>query len=90
MASLVPRLADLKDAERDLIWGVFHATGDAVAALAGLTTEDFQGLAGAEILEMAQSLQNMPADRLPGALLERLSTMDAQMARMPALGGEYD
>jgi DNA primase len=69
----------LKPAERGLIWGLFHRTEEAVGALAELDRDDFEGLAGREVLEMAQTLQNRPASAIPSELLRRLSTMSAQI-----------
>jgi DNA primase len=69
----------LKPAERALIWGLFHRTDEAVAALRLLEGEDLDGLAGRDILEVACSLQDYPADGIPSELLRRLSTMSAQL-----------
>jgi DNA primase len=75
----LPSLGQLKDAEKALIWGLIHNTARAVAALAELDDEDFEGLAGREILEMARSLHDLPPEALPLALLQRLSTVNAQL-----------
>ena len=44
-----------------------------------LDDADLETLAGREIFEMARSLQNNAADVLPSALLQRLSTVNAQL-----------
>jgi DNA primase len=75
----VPALGQLKDAEKALIWGLIHNTGEAREALAGLDEEDLEGLAGRDILNVARSLGDEPPDRLPSALLQRLSTLNAQL-----------
>jgi DNA primase len=75
----LPSFGQLKQAEKALIWGLIHTTGEAVGALVELEDQDLEGLAGREIFEVARSLQNEPAERLPSALLQRLSTVNAQL-----------
>ncbi len=75
----LPATGQMKDAEKALIWSLVHNTGDALAALAELDDDDLQSLAGREIFEMARSLHEQPADALPSGLLQRLSTMNAQL-----------
>ena len=43
------------------------------------TTTTSRSLAGREIFELARSLHEEPLDRLPSALLQRLSTVNAQL-----------
>src|SRR5207302_11106956 len=54
-------------------------TGEALKALTELQNEDLEGLSGHDILEMARSLRAEPPDRLPSALIQRLSTVNAQL-----------
>jgi hypothetical protein len=75
----LPSFGQLKQAEKALIWGLIHDTGVAIDALAELDDEDLENLAGREILEVARSLQNTAPDLLPSALLQRLSTVNAQL-----------
>ena len=75
----IPSFGQLKQAEKGLIWGLIHATGQSLEALAGLDEEDLSGLAGREIFELARSLHEEPADLLPSALFQRLSTVNAQL-----------
>ena len=87
----VPSFGQLKQAEKALIWALVHRTDEAIDALADLDTEDLQGLAGREIFEAAQLAlsgalrdggQGAPgvnSARLPSALFERLSTVNAQL-----------
>ncbi len=75
----LPATGQMKDAEKALIWSLVHNTGDALAALAELDDDDLQSLAGREIFEMARSLHEQPPDALPSGLLQRLSTMNAQL-----------
>jgi DNA primase len=75
----LPAGGHLKAAERGLIWGLFHKTKEAQAALAGLESDDLEQLAGREVFELARSLHDQPEDLLPSELLRRLSTMNAQL-----------
>jgi len=69
----------LKPAEKGLIWGLFHKTGEAMAALAELEAPDLEYLAGREIFETAKELTSQPVELLPSELLRRLSTMNNQL-----------
>jgi DNA primase len=69
----------LKPAEKGLIWGLFHKTDEARAALAELEKDDFEHLAGREIFETARDLGAHTAEFLPSELLRRLSTMSVQL-----------
>jgi DNA primase len=75
----LPSFGQLKHAEKALIWGLIHNTREARGAVAGLDEEDLEGLAGRQVLEMARSLHDEPADLLPSTLLQRLSTVNAQL-----------
>ena len=75
----MPSAGQLKPAERGLIWGLFHRTPAAVAALTELEPDDLEQLAGREVLEVALSLHDQPPELLPSELLRRLSTMNAQL-----------
>jgi hypothetical protein len=69
----------LKPAERGLIWGLFHKTGEALAALDQLEAPDLEYLAGREIFEIARELTHQPVELLPSELMRRLSTMNNQL-----------
>jgi len=75
----LPSSGKLKHAETALIWSLIHNTREALDALSELDAEDLEELAGRDILEVARSLHNEPADLLPTTLLQRLSTMNAQL-----------
>jgi hypothetical protein len=75
----MPSTGQLKHAEKALIWSLIHNTSDALDALAELDDEDLEELAGRHILEMARRLHVEPIDLLPSALLQRLSTVNAQL-----------
>jgi DNA primase len=83
----LPAGGQLKPAERGLIWGLFHKTQEAQAALADLEPGDLEQLAGREVFELARSLHSQPADVLPSELLRRLSTMSAQL--VTGVAGEH-
>jgi DNA primase len=75
----LPSFGQLKHAEKALIWGLIHNSEEALESLSHLDADDLSNLAGREIFEVAQDLQGLPPDSIPMALLERLSTVDAQL-----------
>jgi DNA primase len=75
----IPSFGQLKQAEKGLIWGLIHSTDEAVEALAQLSDEDLENLAGREVFQMARTLHGEPAEALPSALIQRLSTVNAQL-----------
>jgi hypothetical protein len=75
----LPPSGQLKEAERGLIWSLIHNTEEAFEALANLEPEDLEELAGRDILEVARSLQKERVGLLPTAVLQRLSTVNAQL-----------
>jgi DNA primase len=75
----LPTFGALKNAEKGLIWGLFHTTSEAIRALAELDAEDLLHLPARDILGVARDLQDLTPDRLPSALLQRLSNEDVQL-----------
>jgi DNA primase len=75
----LPAFGHMKHAEKALIWALIHNTAVALDAMAELDDEDLAPLAGREIFEMARSLHDHTPERLPSALLQRLSTLNAQL-----------
>ena len=77
----------VKTAEKGLIWALMRNSTAGIEALRGLDEEDLAGLATKGILQQALALADWPADALPGALLERLRSMEArlveELARQP-------
>jgi hypothetical protein len=69
----------LKQAEKALVWALFHNTAEALEALEALDEEDLAQLAGRDIFELARNLHDEPVDRIPSALLQRLNTVNAQL-----------
>ena len=76
----MPSHGHLKPAERGLIWALLNQPEEAVRALSTLEREDVDALASAQILQQALDLAQSETDFLPAALLERLSTEEAQLA----------
>jgi DNA primase len=75
----LPSFGQLKQAEKALIWGLIHNTQEALAAMGTLEEADLEGLAGRPVLDLARSLHDGPPDLLPSTLLQRLSTVNAQL-----------
>jgi DNA primase len=75
----LPSFGQLKHAEKALIWGLVHNSGEALDALSDLDADDLSNLAGRDIFEVAQDLQGLPLNAIPTALLQRLSTVNAQL-----------
>jgi DNA primase len=75
----LPSFGQLKQAEKALIWGLIHNTGEARKAIAELDEDDLEELAGRHILELARSLHEEPVELLPSTLLQRLNTVNAQL-----------
>ena len=75
----LPGFGQVRDAERALLWWIVHDPGVAGAALSDIEGEDLEGLATREILELARALQPAAQNLLPSTLLQRLSTMSAEL-----------
>jgi DNA primase len=69
----------VRDAERALLWWIVNHPADAMTALEEVDPEDLEGLAAGEILEVARTLHPESPAHLPSGLLQRLSTMSAQL-----------
>ena len=80
----LPAYGTLKAAEKGLIWNLVHDSLEGQAALDSLDADDLRGLAGRGIFELARSLHR--EGQLPSALLQRLSTEDAQLVTSIAAG----
>lgn len=75
-------------AEEGMIWATMRDTSAAQEALAGTDTADFEGLATESILRVARTLVEWPADTVPQALLERVSSDDAEQVQRIARDSE--
>jgi len=73
----VPVFAQIKPAEKGLIWALVRRPDAGLDALSGLEDEDLRGLASEGILQQARSLQDIPAEALPATLIERLTKGEA-------------
>ena len=81
--------------EKDLLWAMMNDTRVALDALKDAEPADFEGLATESILRVARTLVEWPAETVPQALLERVSSEDAALAegiaresRKPADAGD--
>ncbi len=78
-AERVPSLqGNVRKAEKGLIWSLVHDPVGTMQWLNQLEPDDLKGLSTANILKTAQSLDVSPQD-VPGALMERLSTQEAEL-----------
>ena len=68
-------------AEQGLIWSMLNDTPSALSALADLKPDDFADLATESILRMAHTLVDWPADAAAAALLDRVDSDSAELAR---------
>ena len=76
----LPSFGQLKPAEKGLLWALVHNSSEGLSALDELEGDDLTQLAARPILELARSLQvTTTPEGLPTALLQRLSTENAQI-----------
>jgi DNA primase len=77
-AQQLPSFGQVTKAEKGLIWLLIHDPRPALDALAGLDDDDFEGLAGRRVLDLARQLND---DRgfSPASLLERLTMAEANL-----------
>lgn len=78
-AERVPVLqGNVRKAEKGLIWTLVHRPAEAIASLRQLEPEDLKGLSTENLLRTARDLNIQPED-VPTALMERLSTQEAEL-----------
>jgi len=75
----MPNFGQVKQAEKGLIWALIHQPEEGMVALKLLQDNDLEGLPTRHILEEAQNLADKPPAMLPSALLERLTSIEAQL-----------
>ena len=75
----LPAYGTIKGAEKALIWWIINNPDDARAVLEGIDEADFENLVTREVFQVARSLQRESVRFLPSALIQRLSTMNAQL-----------
>ena len=67
-------------AEKGLIWATMREPESAQSVLVGMEPEDFDGLATATILRVAQTLSQWPPNTVRQTLLERIDESEAALA----------
>ena len=74
----LPTFGELKSAEKGLIWALMHRPAEGFEALRGLEAADLDTLSGRDVFEAAQGLGGAQ-EFSPSSLLQRLSTVNAQL-----------
>lgn len=75
---LLSGFGNVTKAEKGLIWWLIHEPGQALTALDSLELGEIEGLAARSVLDLARQL-NENRGFSPSVLLERLSTVEAQL-----------
>jgi DNA primase len=76
----MPGDGQIKQAEKGLIWHLFHEPAATLEGVRQLDDEDLESLVTRHVLLVARDLHAHGTDDVPGALLERLSTEEARLA----------
>ena len=82
----LPSLGTLKEAEKALIWWLINRPDEAMEALDDVDEADLEDLAAREVFQVARTLHDSAPDLLPSTLIQRLSTMNAQLVTRIATG----
>lgn len=69
---------NVRKAEKGLIWSLVHNPAETLPVLMALEPEDLKGLSTANLFRTALELDVRPED-VPSALMERLSTQEAEL-----------
>jgi DNA primase len=78
-AARIPTLmGQLRGAERGLLWGLIHNPGHVLPCIRTLEDADLEGLSSGGMLRIARELASRDPSDVPNALMERLSTTEAQ------------
>lgn len=72
-------LGEIKPAEKALIWWLIRRPAEAMTAIVELEEDDIRPLATRQVLLLARSLHDLPADQVPAALIQRLNEGDAEL-----------
>ena len=75
----LPGLGEVRKVEKALIWWLIQRPAEALQVVGAFEEEDLRPLVTRRVLEVARSLHDLPADRVPSALIQRLSERDAQL-----------
>lgn len=78
---------ELKPAERDLLAALVSQPAEALNDLLWLEEDDLDGLAAARIFREARALKEVPPERIPQLLVERLSEQEQLMVTRVAAQG---
>jgi DNA primase len=78
IATRLTSFGNVTKAEKGLIWWLVHEPGPALAALESLQPADLEGLTSRSVLDLALEL-NENRGFSPSVLLERLTTVEAQL-----------
>ncbi len=82
----LPSFGQMREAERGLIWAVFHDDEGARTALGGLEAGDLETLLTRRVLDLARELYEQGAEDVPSALLARLNSEEARLVAATAAG----
>ena len=75
----LPGLGEVRKVEKALIWWLIQRPAEALQVVEAFEEEDLRQLVTRRVLEVARSLHDLPPDRVPSALIQRLSERDAQL-----------
>lgn len=78
-AAELPGLVELKKAEKGLIWWLVQRPAETRLVLPSLDSDDLRPSLTRRVLEVARELSDLPATRVPAALIQRLSEEDARL-----------
>jgi DNA primase len=76
---LQPGKRRLRDVERGLLWAIVHTPESAARSLQQLEPVDLEGLTSESVLRKAIALLPADGDALPGLLMSRLTTDEAEL-----------
>ena len=83
----LPGLGELKKAEKGLIWWLVQRPDETRGALPSLELDDLRPTLARRVVDVFQTLGDMPGERVPAALIQRLNGEDAQMVASIAAEG---
>jgi len=75
----LPSFGQVRQAEKGIVWALFHDAEAAREALAELDAEDLDTLVTRRILELARGLHEAAPDDVPSVLLTRLNMEEARL-----------
>lgn len=75
----LPGLGEVRKVEKAIIWWLIQRPEAGLTVVQSLEEEDLRLLVTRRVLDVARSLHDLPPDRVPSALIQRLSEGDAQL-----------